>query len=153
MAFGAEIIYQRASFPSAALGFSDLAGSQCFEVVVPPVKPPPEKRRELLAGHDRKEDIEALRCLGRFVKPVQDQLGFVPEYSFGDVACLKRAPQTPQFIDHHTASNKNGDLRCAQVKDLIPLHLTFGSVKLRFQTSVIAGALTSSQNSALCAIR
>src|SRR5439155_11144897 len=98
---------------------SNLRYSQTFEVIVPPIEPPPKKRRELAMIHYRHHNVETFRRSNRFIQMRQDSVGFVPEDVDCEFTVFECGLQSAQFVDQAKAGDKQGDFGCVKQELLV----------------------------------
>src|SRR2546426_10910056 len=78
---------------------ANLRYGQTFEVIVPPIEPPPKKRRKLAITHYRHHDVKPFRRIYGFIQMRQHSVGFVLKVGSGRFTLFERSLQSAQFVD------------------------------------------------------
>ena len=132
--FWAQIINERPAFARAPLSFGHLAGGQSFQVIVPPIKPAPEKGRKAARFNHRHHEVEPLRSVNGFTEPVQNCFGFFVKRLPGNIALVEASFQPAQFVHQHAAGHEDRDFGRAGKKSLVFLNRRLSCFCFWFQS-------------------
>src|SRR5439155_4826979 len=121
MIFGPVVINGRDSLPRLSRKITKLHYTQTFQVIVPPIEPPPKRRRELPIRHRWTHDVEPFGRFDGFIQISQHSMGLLREGAARQLPASERNIQSAQFVDQAKAGDEKRDFGCVTQKLLFLL--------------------------------